>query len=287
MTLLAIVKKSLLTAILAAVALLVLTPLAVTMTNAFMSETEIAVNYDAIGGSAAEGDYANLKLLPDMASFAQFKQILLDKPQFLTMFWNSVIMTVPIVVGQTVVASLAAYAFAKLRFWGRDALFFLYIITMLLPFQVTLVPNFIAMDKLGLLDTYSGVILPGVFSAFGVFLLRQFMSNIPWAYAEAAKVDGAGHFTIFTRVIVPMSMPGIAALQILVFVDNWNMVEQPLLFLQDTIKQPLSVFLSRINEGDPGVAFAAAALYMTPMLFLFLYGENELIQGIQLSGIKE
>ncbi|MDF2961539.1 MAG: sugar transporter permease [Paenibacillus sp.] len=280
------IKKSLLTAVLVCIALLMLTPFVVTITNSFMSETEIAVNYDAVGEEAAVGDYANLKWIPDLVTLAQFKQILLEKPQFLEMFWNSVILTIPVVAGQTIVAALAAYAFAKLSFRGRDALFFLYIITMLLPFQVTLVPNFIAMDVLGLLNTYSAIILPGIFSAFGVFLLRQFMSNIPRAYVEAAKVDGAGHGTIFTRVIIPMTMPGIAAMQILVFVDNWNMVEQPLLFLHDTIKQPLSVYLSRINEGDRGVAFAAASLYMVPILFLFLHGENELIEGIQLTGIK-
>jgi multiple sugar transport system permease protein len=283
---LAAAKKGILTAVLLCIVLLMLTPFAVTITNAFMSETEIAVNYDAIGAEAAAGEYANLKWIPDWVTFAQFKSILLDRPQFLGMFWNSVLLTVPIVAGQTVVAALAAYAFAKLRFRGRDGLFFMYIITMLLPFQVTLVPNFIAMDALGLLNTYSAVILPGIFSAFGVFLLRQFMSHIPSAYVEAAKVDGAGHGTIFFRVIVPMSMPSIAAMQILVFVDNWNMVEQPLLFLHDTIKQPLSVYLSRINDGDRGVAFAAATLYMAPILFIFLHGENELIQGIQLSGIK-
>jgi multiple sugar transport system permease protein len=269
-------KKSLLAAVLLCIALLILVPFAFTITNSFMSENEIAVNYDAVGKDAEAGDYANLKWIPDLVTLTQF----------LIMFWNSVILTVPIVAGQTIVAALAAYAFAKLRFRGRDALFFLYIITMLLPFQVTLVPNFIAMDVLGLLDSYPAIILPGIFSAFGVFLMRQFMSHIPWAYVEASQVDGAGHGTIFARVIVPMSMPGITALQILVFVDNWNMVEQPLLFLHDTIKQPLSVFLSRINEGDRGVAFAAATLYMAPILFLFLHGENELIEGIQLTGIK-
>lgn len=280
------IKKSLLTAALICITLLMLAPFAVTITNSFMTEDEISVNYDAIGKEATEGDYANLKWIPDFVSLEQYKQVLLDKPQFLEMFWNSVILTVPIVIGQTVVAALAAYALAKLRFPGRDALFFMYIITMLLPFQVTLVPNFIAMDTLGLLNTHTSIILPGIFSAFGVFLLRQFMFHIPFTYMEAAKIDGAGHFTIFTRIIVPMTLPGIAAMQILVFVDNWNMVEQPLLFLHDEFKQPLSVFLSRINEGDRGVAFAAATLYMTPILFLFLHGENELIEGIQLTGIK-
>lgn len=280
-------NKSLLTAAMLIVALLMLAPLVITVTNSFMSENEIAVNYDAIGDDAAAGEYANLKWIPDLVTLEQFQLVLLDKPQFLSMFWNSVMLTVPIVTGQTIVASMAAFAFAKLRFPGRDGLFFLYIITMLLPFQVTLVPNFIAMDALGLLNTYPAIILPGIFSAFGVFLLRQFMSHIPWAYVEAAKVDGAGYVTIFMRVMIPMTMPGIAAMQILVFVDNWNMVEQPLLFLQDALMQPLSVYLSRINEGDRGVAFAAASLYMTPIVFLYLHGENELIQGIQLSGIKE
>ncbi|MFE5317636.1 carbohydrate ABC transporter permease [Paenibacillus sp. NPDC056579] len=279
-------NKSLLTAAMLIVALLMLAPLVITVTNSFMSENEIAVNYDAIGDDAAAGEYANLKWIPDLVTLEQFQLVLLDKPQFLSMFWNSVMLTVPIVAGQTIVASMAAFAFAKLRFPGRDGLFFLYIITMLLPFQVTLVPNFIAMDALGLLNTYPAIILPGIFSAFGVFLLRQFMSHIPWAYVEAAKVDGAGYVTIFMRVMIPMTMPGIAAMQILVFVDNWNMVEQPLLFLQDALMQPLSVYLSRINEGDRGVAFAAASLYMTPIVFLYLHGENELIQGIQLSGIK-
>lgn len=275
---------STLAALLLMAALLMLAPFFVTVTNSFMSESEIEVNYSAVGDEGS--GYANLKWIPDRVTWEQFRLVLFEKPQFLSMFWNSVRLTVPIVLGQTLVAAMAAYAFSKLRFRGREPFFFLYIVTMLLPFQVTLVPNFIAMDRLGLLDTEAAVILPGIFSAFGVFLLRQFMSHIPWDYVEAAKIDGAGHAAIFARIIVPLAMPGIAALQILVFVDNWNMVEQPLLFLHDAFKQPLSVYLSRINEGDRGVAFASAALYMAPILFVFLHGENELVQGIQLSGIK-
>jgi len=165
-------------------------------------------------------------------------------------------------------------------------LFFLYIITMLMPFQVTLVPNYLAMDWLGLLDSRAAIILPGIFSAFGVFLIRQFMIGIPRSYVEAAKIDGAGYVTIFVHIIVAMSRPGIAALVILAFVDYWNMVEQPLIFLHDAFKQPLSIYLSRINEGERGLAFAAAVLYMLPMVFVFLYAENDLIEGIQLSGVK-
>lgn len=279
-------RKGALTGMLLIVSVLMLAPFVATITNSFMTVNEIALNYDAAGGSAVPEDYANLKWIPDWVTLEQYKELLLVKPLFLQMFWNSALLAVPIVAGQTIVAALAAYAFAKMRFPGRDALFFLYIVTMLLPFQVTLVPNFIAMDKLGLLGSYPSIILPGIFSAFGVFLLRQFMVQIPWDYVEAAKVDGAGQGKIFSAVIMPLAMPGIAALQILAFIDNWNMVEQPLLFLNDAMKQPLSVFLSRVNQGDRSVAFAAAVLYMAPALFLFLHGENELIEGIQLTGIK-
>ncbi|WP_392397672.1 carbohydrate ABC transporter permease [Paenibacillus tuaregi] len=272
-------------------ALAMLFPVAVTFTNSFMTEAEINYNYHLIGQmvdvTAGEKDqFINLKLIPDWVSFSQYMEVLFDKPVFLQMFWNSVFMVVPIIVGQVLVASLAAYAFAKLRFWGRDKLFVIYLITMLMPFQVTLVPNYIIADKLGLMNTTSSIILPGIFSAFGVFMLRQFMLHIPNSYIEAAKIDGAGHLRVFYQIIVPLIHPGIAALVVLLFVDYWNMVEQPLIFLEDAFKQPLSLYLSQINEGARGVAFAASVLYMTPMVLLFLYAESYFVEGIQLSGIK-
>jgi multiple sugar transport system permease protein len=141
-------------------------------------------------------------------------------------------------------------------------------------------------DKIGILNSANAVILPGIFAAFGVFMLRQFMLDIPYTYIEAAKIDGAGHVRIFLKIILPMIKPGLAALIILLFVDYWNMVEQPLIFLDDPFKQPLSVYLSTINNGERGIAFAASMLYMTPMVLLFLYAESYFIEGIQLSGIK-
>lgn len=266
-------------------------PIVVTFSNSFMTETEIDYNYNLIGKmvniAAGEKDgYINLKLIPDWVSFGQYAEVLVHKPMFLHMFWNSVFIVVPIIVLQVMIASLAAYAFAKLRFWGRDKLFVVYLMTMLMPFQVTLVPNYIIADKLGLMNTTSAIILPGIFSTFGVFMLRQFMMHIPYTYVEAAKIDGAGHATIFYQIIVPLVKPGIAALIVLLFVDNWNMVEQPLIFLEDTFKQPLSLYLSRISEGARGVAFAASVLYMTPMVLLFLYAESYFVEGVQLSGIK-
>lgn len=286
-----ILKKSILTFVLGVIALILLSPIVITFTNSLMTELEIQINYGLIGQMneaipGRDGSFANLKLIPDKVSFAQYGKVFIDNPKYLTMFWNSVFMVVPIIVGQTIVAALAAYAFSKLKFRGRDSMFLVYVMTMLMPFQVTLVPNYIMVDKLGMLNSTGAIIVPGIFAAFGVFMLRQFMLDIPYAYIEAAKIDGAGHLRIFMTMIVPMIKPGLAALVILLFVDYWNMVEQPLIFLDDPFKQPLSVFLSRINDTDRGIAFAASMLYMAPMVMLFLYAESYFIEGIQLSGVK-
>lgn len=287
----AVFRKLALTLIMGGLAGVMLFPVVFIFTNSFMTEAEINYNYHLIGQmvdvtAGVKERFINLKLIPDWVSFSRYMEVLFHKPVFLQMFWNSVFMVVPIIVGQVLVASLAAYAFAKLRFWGRDKLFFLYVMTMLMPFQVTLVPNYIIVDKLGLMNTTSAIILPGIFSAFGVFMLRQFMLHIPNSYIEAAKIDGAGQLRIFLQIVIPLVQPGVAALIVLLFVDNWNMVEQPLIFLEDAFKQPLSLYLSSIIEGARGVAFAASALYMTPMVLLFLYAESYFVEGIQLSGIK-
>ncbi|MEC0244580.1 carbohydrate ABC transporter permease [Paenibacillus chitinolyticus] len=284
-------RKVLLTLVMGVIAAMMLFPIGVTFVNSLMTEGEIAHNYDLIGkmseNAAGEKEgFVNLKLIPDWLSFHQYMEVLVYKPVFLQMFWNSAGLVAPIIAGQALVASMAGYAFAKLRFWGRDKLFVVYLMTMLMPFQVTLVPNYMMAEKLGLLNTASAIILPGIFSAFGVFMLRQFMLHIPNSYIEAAQMDGAGHVRIFYKIILPLIQPGIAGLIVLLFVDNWNMVEQPLIFLEDSFKQPLSLYLSRINEGARGVAFAASVLYMTPMVLLFLHAESHFVEGIQLSGIK-
>ena len=183
-------------------------------------------------------------------------------------------------------ATLAAYAFSKLKFPFSDTIFFIYIIVMMMPFQVTLVPNYIMLKNLNLMGSYWAVIFPGVFSTFGVFLLRQFMMYIPDDYFEAAKIDGAGYIQSLFSILLPQCKGAVASLSILVFIDNWNMVEQPLIFLDNENMHPLSIFLSKINEMDIGIAFACGILYMIPTLLVFLYGENYLIEGIELSGVK-
>jgi len=276
---------------LGSLAVLMLVPILLTVTNSLMTEREIGLNYGLLGqmidtASGGKDAFVNLKVLPDWLSLEQYAHVLVLAPKFLRMFWNSAAMVLPIIAGQTAVAALAAYAFAKLRFAGRDKLFMVYLMTMLMPFQVTLVPNYMVIDWLGLMNSEAAIILPGVFGAFGVFMLRQFMSHIPTAYTEAAKMDGAGHWTVFLRIIMPLSKPGLAALVVLLFVDYWNMIEQPIIFLQEAARQPLSLYLSYIDKEARGIAFSASVLYMTPMVLLFLYAESYFVEGVQLSGIK-
>ncbi|HWQ30808.1 MAG TPA: carbohydrate ABC transporter permease [Negativicutes bacterium] len=215
-------------------AVIMLFPLVLTVSNSFMSEAEISSSYDMVDEG---GGYAVMKLIPELVVLSQYYDVLVKKSQFLYMFWNSVIIVLPIVAGQTIIAGMAAYAFAKLRFKGRDQLFFLYLVVMLMPFQVTLVPNYLVAEKLGLINSYLSIILPGIFNTFGVFLLKQYMEQIPASYIEAAKIDGAGPFQIFFSIILPMCKKGMTAMFILLFIDNWNMVEQPLIFLQSAARE--------------------------------------------------
>ena len=265
----------------AAIAIVYMTPLIITFTNSFMSSSEVERNY-----VKAENEYIDMNIIPEKVTLSQYAELIFDSPVYLNMFWNSVKITVPVVLGQIIVSALAAYAFFALRFRGKELLFFLYIIVMLLPLQVTLMPNYMVAGWLNITDSYLAIILPGIFNPFGVFLLRQFMKSIPEAYIEAAKIDGAGHGRIFLFIITPMIKPGIAAAAMLTLLDYWNLVDQAVIFIQDSEKQPLSVFLAQINNGEAGLAFASSCFYAIPMLLVLFYGQEHLKQGIAITCSK-
>ena len=158
---------------------------------------------------------------------------------------------------------------------------------MFMPYQVTLVPNRLVSEWLGILDTPWAIILPGIFAPFSVFILTKSMRKIPQSTIEAAQLDGASEWQIFSRVCVPACKGSIFSVVILVFIDYWNMVEQVLVLLRNEEKMPLSVFLSEINTGEISLAFAVASIYMIPPILLFLYGEEYLVDGItSSSGLK-
>ena len=207
-------------------------------------------------------------------------------PSYLMKFWNSMLISFAIMAGQVIISCFSAYGFAKFRFPLKNIIFYFLIILMMMPLQVTLVPNYIVLDRLGLIGSYAALILPGIFSTFGVFLLAQFFSSVPDNLIEAAKIDGANHLQILFKIMLPYSKAGVASLVILNFIDTWNMVEQPLVFLQDWRRHPLSIFLANINEGRLIVAFVCGILAIIPAFLLFLHLKESLIAGIENTNLK-
>lgn len=271
-------------------ALMFLMPTVLTIANSFMTSNEISANYGAMFSNMTEkkkvfiSDNVNLKFIPDKVTFDQYKAVLIQNSDYLMKFWNSVILTVPITVFQILVAILTSYGFSRYPNKFKSIIFFAYIILMIMPYQVTLVPNFLVADKLNMLDTRKAIILPAIFSPFSIFLLTKVMKRIPISYVEAAKLDGASELKILTKIYMPLCKGAIVSIAMLVFIDYWNMVEQPIVLMKNNALHPLSVFLSEINTGDIGLAFAVGTVYMIPTVLMFLYGEDYLIEGITYSG---
>jgi multiple sugar transport system permease protein len=263
--------------------MLVLLLILYTVTNSFMSAAEVSKYYANIN---AEAGHTIFHIIPDKFSLDSYYQVFFASPNYLRKFWISMGLTCIIVAGQVVISCLAGYGFAKFRFPGRDVIFFLLIIMMMMPYQVTLVSNYIVLDKLKLIGTYWSLILPGIFSPFGVFLMRQVISTMPDSLIEAAKLDGANQIQLLTRVVLPRCKSGVISLIILSFIDNWNMVEQPLIFLDDTSQYPLSVFLAQVNSSNLNLSFTCGILAMLPVAILFLFFEKELVEGIGFSNLK-
>ena len=218
-------------------------------------------------------------------SLQSYYEVFLARPDFLAKFWKSLLLTGTIVVGQLLVSVLAGYGFSQYRFPGKEVLFFLVIVMMIMPYQVTLVSNYVVIHYLHLEDTYWALILPGIFSPFGVFLMRQAFDYSLKECREAAMVDGAGSLKILRKIMFPQCKNIVASLAVLSFVDNWNMVEQPIVYLRDQYKYPLSMFLAQISNGDMGVRCACGMLALLPVLLLFLYFSDDLVEGISISQI--
>lgn len=290
------IKKTAIGICLLVLALLIVYPTVVTIADSFMSVREIEIQYGKVFTGTDAEDNSNgfraertlVKLIPDIISLKQYSKILFQSPDYLFKFWNSFILTVPIVILQLVIALMAAYGFSRCKGRIKEIIFFAYIILMLLPYQVTLVPNYLVSKWLHLLGGRGAIIIPAVFSPFAVFLLTKGMNRIPIECYDAARLDGANEMNMFTRICVPLCKNIVTSVGMLIFFDYWNMVEQPILMLDNSDKYPLSIFLSQINQGEIGIAFAASVLYMIPCLLIFLYGSETLIEGISFSsdGIK-
>lgn len=283
------VTRALLTVSLGWMALSVWWPLWFLFFGALTPADELAATIGpALHDGAAQA--VRWKLLPSWPTLQPLVELLLDTPQFFSMFWNSCIQVFPQLLGQLIFCTPAAWALSRLRFRGRRICMNLYMILMLLPFQVTMVPNYLVLNKLGLLDTHWALILPGCFSAFTVFIMARGFDAVPMVLLEAAALDGAGPFRTFWHVGLPLGMPGMLSAMVLAFLEGWNAIEQPMTFLKDPSRWPLSLYLASFNDANGqtlATAMAASLIMLAPAVLIFRFGQQYLELGIQASGLKE
>lgn len=204
-------------------------------------------------------------------------------------FLNSLIVAICVTCGQLITSSLAAYAFARLKFPARDVIFLIFLGTMMIPFQVTMIPVYILMRKLGWIDTYYALIVPNLFSAYGCFLLRQFFLTIPEELEEAAKIDGCGYFTIYRKIILPLSLPALITLFVFTFMGSWNNFIWPLIVVNSTEMQTLPLGLTTFRDlytTQWTLVMAGTVISLLPILIIFIIAQRYFVEGITLSGIK-
>jgi multiple sugar transport system permease protein len=212
-----------------------------------------------------------------------------DRFPFGTYFLNSLKITVIVVIAQLITSSMAGFVFARLRFRSRDMLFGLYLATMMVPAQVTMIPNFIVMRHYNLIDTHYSLILPALVSAFGTFLLRQFFVTIPESLEDAAKMDGCTPFGVYWRIFVPLSKPAMATLGVFVFMGTWNEFVAPLVYINTQSKMTLPLGLASMQgmySTDWPVLMAGTVICIMPLIVMFLLAQDFFIKGVTLSGLK-
>lgn len=232
------------------------------------------------------------QILPTQFDFSNYQRLFENLP-FGRYLLNTLFITLATVVGQVAICSLAAYGFARLNFMGRDTIFVLYLTTMMIPFQITLIPMYLIITGLGWVNSYQGLIVPGISSAFGIFLLRQSFLNIPRDYQDAARIDGASEWVIFTRVFLPLNGPALATLSVFAFMGTWTDLLWPLLIARSeqmrTLELGLAYFNARPNaflQPNWPLLMAGSVVVMLPVLLVYIVAQRYFIQGIALSGVK-
>lgn len=244
--------------------------------GSFMKDSEISRHL-------AEKGIAGIHLIPEYFVLFQYKKILIDSPELLAYFWNSVKLTGPILLGVFVVAPLAGNGLARYKIPGKKLILVVYILLAILPYQAMLVPNYIVLEKLKLLGSRQAIWYPYIWNPFGVYLMYRFFYGLDEEGLEAARLDGAGEWTIYFKITLPQVIPGLATLLLITMADAWGMVEQPLIFLKDARMYPLSVAFSSIVTANIGMAFAGAIVYLIPVFLVFLLTKEYLTEGIEVT----
>lgn len=262
-----------------------LAPVAIILSGTIMSRYELKECLMPL--MADVGKFISWKFFPSYPTFEHYLKLLFFTPQFFVVFWNSVKIVGLSLAGQLLVAVPAAWAFAVYRFPLRKTLFTIYVVLMLMPFQVTMLSNYLVLDGMHLMNTHWAIILPAVFSTFPVFLSYRGFCSLPPELIEAARLDGAGEWMIFWKLGLPLSSGGVLSAMVLGFLECWNLMEQPLAFLKDQFLWPLSLYLPEIGMDQAGYSFVASVITLIPAVFVFMFGQEYLERGIASSGLKE
>jgi len=227
-------------------------------------------------------------LVPHHVRLGNYTEVLRNAP-FARWFLNTLIVTVAVVVGNLFLCSLAGYAFARLKFFGRDVVFILVLATLMIPFQVIMIPTFLIVRKLGLIDTLGALILPNLGSAFGIFLLRQFFRTLPIELEEAARIDGASRLGVLFKIVIPLSGPALATLAVILFLWTWNDFLWPLVTIYNPNNMTLQLGLTTFqgtHQSSTQLLMAANVMSLVPILVLFFVAQRYFIRGIATTGLK-
>ena len=266
-------------------AVIILLPMVQTFLYSFSSIPEMQGLMEQRGKRTET--WMDLHLSPHQISLGQYEQVLVKDDEILHFFTNSVIYAAAILLGQAFVIPAMAFGLSKFKFRGRETLFFMIVMLMLLPFPVTMVPNVLTLRFMGLLETVWAVILPMLFAPFFIFLLRQYMIALPDELLEASSIDGAGPFRSFLWIVLPVCRPVLGAAAALSFAESWNLVEQPLTYLAKNQElMPLSTVFNQLAGENTGFEFAGAALYILPALLVYFFFQKDILSGIQLTEMK-
>ncbi|MEG0296468.1 MAG: carbohydrate ABC transporter permease [Clostridium sp.] len=253
-------------------------PIILIISGSFMGIDELMLHLGPVL-SKMEG-YAVWSWFPQYPTLKSIVQLLLDTPEFFVMYWNSIKIVVLVLGGQVLFAMPAAWAFAQYKFKFKKILFTIYIVLMLMPFQVTMLSSYIVLDEFNMINTQLSLIIPGIFSTFPVFIMYRFFSNIPNGIIEAARIDGASENKIFLKIGVPLGMPGIISSLVLGFIEYWNLIEQPLIFIENQALWPISIYLPNIKLENADIAFLASLVTLLTSLAVFFAGQKHLKEGI-------
>ncbi len=278
-------KRKMITIFLVLLALFICFPIIMVVAGAIKDTDELAMLLKPI--FTQSGELTRFRLFPNYPTGKHFIDLLVFTPQFYVVFWNSIKIVFSILILQLIIAVPGAWAFARFKFRGKDILFNLYVILMLMPFQVTMLSQYLALDALHMMNTQWAVILPAAFSTFPIFLIYRGYCNIPEGIIEAARIDGAREWKIFIYIAIPLGSSGILSAMVLGFLEYWNLMEQPLSFLKDKTLWPLSLYLPQVDIKQAGIVLATSVIILIPVVLIFVMGQDYLEKGIIASALKE